>query len=114
MFENLRNSLLVCIAVTGLMTTAANAVSVTNRDDREHKITIVEGEVKVDHVLKPQEVLANLCAKGCVLRLNDSDEEEYELDANDVVSIEDGYLYYEEAETAPGATPPATKEQPRK
>lgn len=110
MAATLRITISACIAVITLLGSAAQAVTVTNRDDREHKITIVEGEAKTDHVLKPQAVLADLCAKGCILRLNDSDEEEYELEANDAVSIEDGYLYYEDADP-PGAAPaPGTKE----
>ena len=82
--------------------TTAGAVSVTNRDDRDHKITIIEGEAKVEHVLKAAEVKEGLCPKGCVLRLNDNDDEEYELEAKDVVTIEDGYLYYEDDAAAPG------------
>ena len=55
---------------------AAVAVSITNRDDKDHKITLVEdeGAVKVDHTLKPNQVLEGVCEKGCVLRLNDSEE----------------------------------------
>jgi hypothetical protein len=30
-----------------------------------------------------------------VIRLNDSENDEYELQSSDVVSIEDGYLYYD-------------------
>ena len=96
-------------AVLLLSSTAVGAVSVTNRDDRDHKITIIEGETKVEHVLKATEVKEGLCPKGCVLRLNDNDDEEYELDAKDVVTIEDGYLYYED-DAAPGGG----KEPPKK
>lgn len=95
---------------------SAAAVSVTNRDDKEHKITIIEddGAKKADLTLKPNQVLENICAKGCVIRLNDSEEDEYELvDGTEIVSIEDGFLYYdqpEETPTTPGPgapTPPA-------
>ncbi len=77
-------------------TGAAGEVSITNRDDKDHKLTIiVEGEAQADHVLKPSQVLEGVCAKGCVIRLNDSENDEYELEGGEVVSIEDGYLYYD-------------------
>ena len=86
---------------------AAGAITVTNRDDKDHKLTIIEGEVKKDHTLKAAAVLENLCTKGCIVRLNDSENDEYELEGTEVVSIEDGYLYYDgpgaSSETAPEA-----------
>ena len=96
-------------------TSIASAASLTNRDEREHKLVIIEGEKKVEHVLKPQQMLDNVCAKGCIVRLNDSDDDEYELEVNDVVSIEDGALYYDspdpsaEQGAAGGQNPPAKK-----
>jgi hypothetical protein len=45
--------------------------------------------------LVPSAALKGICQKGCVIRLNDSDNDEYELKGSDVVSIEDGYLYYD-------------------
>ena len=92
-----------------LATDAALAITVTNRDDKEHKITVIEGEAKKDHALGANAALENICMKGCVVRLNDSENDEYELEGTEVVSIEDGYLYYDGPETpeqAP-ATPPA-------
>lgn len=74
---------------------AADAASITNRDDQEQKLTIVEGESITEHTLKPAQVLENVCMKGCVVRLNDSDEDEYEVEGTDVVSIEEGSLYYD-------------------
>ena len=70
--------------VAGLVATALSAahafavVSITNRDDKDHKLTIVEGETRTEHVLKPTQVLEGICAKGCVIRLNDSENDEYE------------------------------------
>jgi hypothetical protein len=55
----------------------------------------MEGEAKADHVLKPSQVLEGICEKGCVIRLNDSENDEYELEGSEVVSIEEGYLYYD-------------------
>lgn len=95
--------------VAGLVATALSAahavavVSVTNRDDKDHKLTIVEGEKRTDHVLKPTQVLEGVCDKGCVIRLNDSENDEYELEGTEVVSIEEGYLYYDGPEDNQGA-----------
>ena len=91
---------------------SAHAITVTNRDDKEHKLTVIEGEAKKDIPLKAMGVLENLCMKGCVIRLNDSESDEYELEGTEVVSIEDGYLYYDGPET-PTETPPATAPKPQ-
>ena len=92
------------------LATPAAAVSVTNRDDKEHRITVVEedGAKKIEHILKPNQVLENICLKGCIIRLNDSEEDEYELvEGTEVVSIEDGYLYYDQPEDTPATPSPA-------
>jgi hypothetical protein len=82
---------LACLSTASM----AVGVSITNRDDKDHKLTIMEGEAKADHVLKPSQVLEGICEKGCVIRLNDSENDEYELEGSEVVSIEEGYLYYD-------------------
>lgn len=96
----------------------AQAITVTNRDDKEHKLTVIEGEAKTDHALKANAALENVCMKGCVVRLNDSENDEYELEGTEVVSIEDGYLYYDGPETpaeqAPNAAPGAAPATPPK
>lgn len=89
-----------------LWTSTAHAVSVTNRDGRDVKLTVIEGEAKQDHILQPSQELKEVCLKGCVIRLNDSENDEYELEGTEVVSIEEGYLYYDgpdaPAEPVPG------------
>ncbi len=98
------------VGVVGLLSSsiAAHAVSITNRDDQDHKVTIVEGDTKTDHVLKPSQALNGICAKGCTVHLDDDQEEEYQLEADDVVSIEEGSLYYDTPADAPAAPAPAT------
>jgi hypothetical protein len=78
--------------------TAAAAVSITNRDEHDYKVTVIEGDRESEHLLKPAQALSGICAKGCTIRLNGADDEEYELEADDVVSIEDGSLYYDRPE----------------
>ena len=73
----------------------AYASSLTNRDDKDYKVTVIEEKAAKDQVLRPSAALAGICLKGCVVRLNDSDNDEYELQGSDVVSIEDGHLYYD-------------------
>ena len=111
----------LAFAAVSLALSAASsfaAVTITNRDDKEYKLTLIEddGAKKTDHVLKANQILENLCAKGCVVRINDSEEDEYELEGNDQVSIEDGYLYYDTpeppTETQPGAPAPGAPAAP--
>ncbi len=98
------------VGVIGLLlsSTTAHAVSITNRDDQDHKVTIVEGETKTDHVLKPMQVLSGICAKGCTVHLDDDEEEEYQLESEDIVSIEEGGLYYDTPTDTPAGPAPAT------
>ena len=73
----------------------AFSLSITNRDDHDQKVTIIEGASVKEQILKPDITVEGICTKGCVLRLNDSEDDEYEVEGNEVVSIEDGYLYYD-------------------
>lgn len=103
--------------LVGTTLTADAKVSITNRDTKEHKITIVvTGEANKDQVLQPSQVIEQVCDKGCILRLNDSEDDEYQLEAEDVVSIEDGYLYYDNdpPAEAPAAKPDDPKSEPPK
>ena len=104
-------ALLALGASSGL---AMAAVSMVNRDDKDHKLTVIEdgGAKSTDHVLKPSQLLEGVCANGCVVRLNDSEEDEYQLEAGDKVSIEEGYLYYEEPESAPAGSEAGTASKP--
>jgi hypothetical protein len=94
---------------------AAHAVSVTNRDTKDHKISIIAGDNRQEQLLKPGDKLEGLCPSGCLIRLNDSENDEYELEGPEIVSIEDGYLYYDGPEapaTAPAASPTGAPAQP--
>jgi len=74
---------------------SACASSITNRDSKDWKVTVIEGETTKGHVLVPSAALEGICLKGCVVRLNDNEKDEYELKGSEEVSIEDGYLYYD-------------------
>jgi hypothetical protein len=93
------------VAAVVLGAEAAASVSLTNRDDRQHKVTIVEDGQSEDHILAPSAVLEGICPKGCVIRLNDSDDDEYTLDGNESVSIEGGFVYYDGPEVPEQPSP---------
>ena len=95
------------VVVVGLLLSgsAVHAASITNRDEVDRKVTIIEADKKADFVLQPSQALNDVCAKGCTIRLDDGEDDEYMLEADDVVSIEDGSLYYDKADTP--ATPDA-------
>jgi hypothetical protein len=101
----MRKALATSVIGLLLSTTAAHAVSITNRDEREHRVTVIEGEAAAEHVLSPSQTLTGICLKGCTIRVNNSEDDEYRLTANDVVSIEDGTVYYERPD--PSVGPPA-------
>jgi hypothetical protein len=105
---------LTILAALALAAETAGAASLTNRDEREYKITVIEGDSKQDHVLKPSAVLDGICEKGCIVRLNDDHDDEYELEGAEVVSIEDGYLYYDGPDSSIEPGPEAGKATPPK
>ena len=67
------------IGVIGLLAgaVAAHAASITNRDERDHAVTIIEGEAKADHILRPSQTLSDVCLKGCTIRMNRSEDDEW-------------------------------------
>lgn len=99
-----------------LISTAADAASITNRDTKDVKVTISEGETTTEHVVRPSQVLDKVCMSGCIIRLDDGDEDEYEVEAEDIVAIEDGFLYYdgpdEPAVQGGDAMPPPAAPEP--
>jgi hypothetical protein len=84
---------------------AAEAASITNRETKDVKVTITEGETTTEHTIRPMDVLDKVCMSGCTVRLDDSEEDEYEVEAEDVVAIEEGFLYYDgpDAPDRPGS-----------
>jgi hypothetical protein len=85
----------VSLSVALIWSPIAYASSIKNRDSNDHKVSVVEGNATNVHILRPSASLEGVCPKGCVIRLNDSEKDEYELKGSEVVSIEDGYLYYD-------------------
>lgn len=92
-------------AVAVFAATSAQAITLTNRDTSEHKLVVVEGEAQKELILQPAQTLKDVCDNGCVIQLTNG--EEYEFDGTELVSIEDGIMYLEEA--AQGAAEPEEK-----
>ncbi|MFT3730281.1 MAG: hypothetical protein QM780_02490 [Hyphomicrobium sp.] len=78
-----------------LTTSAASAATITNRGDKEVKLTITEDTSVQDEVLPVGKVIGGVCQKSCIIRLSDNASDEYELDGSDSVSVEGGFLYYD-------------------
>lgn len=93
----------VCTIAALLMTSAASAATITNRSDKDVKLTITEGPSRQDEVLPSGKVIDGVCRKGCIIRLNDNSKDEYELQGSESVSVEGGFLYYDSSkiEVAP-------------
>jgi hypothetical protein len=99
----------------GLLTgaVAVHAASITNRDERDRTVTIIEGEAKVDHVLRPSQTLSDVCLKGCTISMDRSEDDAYRLLGGDAVSIEDGTVFYDTPDTSAAPAPsPATSKKP--
>jgi hypothetical protein len=77
------------------MTSAASAATIANRGDNEVKLTITEGSSHQDELLPLGKVIGGVCQKGCIIRLNDDANAEYELEGSESVSVEGGFLYYD-------------------
>lgn len=73
----------------------APAVSIKNRDDTDHKVTILEDGLQTDHVLKKGEFLEGICQNGCNIRIDGDDVNPYVLEGAEVTSIVGGDLYGE-------------------
>jgi hypothetical protein len=107
----------VLLGVVAALATPAFAISLTNRDDRAYKVQIIEGESKSEQALAPGGVLEGVCLAGCIIRLDDNETEEYELEGPEVVSIESGDLYYDGPDSpaeSPQTSEPARPSAPKK
>lgn len=99
-------AMLAGLAVVSLSDRPAVAATITNRDAKEHKLTIMAGPRSEARVLKPGEAMRDVCPKGCIVRLGDTREGDFEIEGADAVAIEDGLLYYESSDTvAPPQVP---------
>lgn len=90
-----------------LSASAVQAATITNRDDKDHLVTVVEGSTPKDHVLKPNAVLRGICETGCLIRLGASRDDPFELTGSENTSIEEGELYDDEVDVSSDPDPGA-------
>jgi hypothetical protein len=104
------------LSVSAAHVSVALGASISNRDERDYTVTIIEGEAKADHALKPAQTLSDVCLKGCTMRLNGSEDDAYALVGSDAVSIEDGTVFYDRPEASPdaAAAPAAARKRPKR
>ena len=100
-----------CTIAALLMTSAAAAATITNRSDTEVRLSITEGSSRQTKVLPAGKVIDGVCQKGCIIRLNDDANDEYELEGSESVSVEGGFLYYDSPEKE-GAPPSGSTSGP--
>lgn len=95
----------VCAIATLLTTSVAAAATISNPGDKEIKLTITEDSSRKDEVLPAGKVIDGVCQKGCIIRLNDSSKDEYELEGSESVSVEEGFLYYDSPDSRAAPRP---------
>jgi hypothetical protein len=83
-----------------LITSAAQAATITHRSGQPTKVLVIEGAERQEKILSPGQVLDGVCQQGCIIRLNDSSSSEYELKSSESVSVEEGFLYYDDVKSA--------------
>ncbi len=95
-----------CVASLALaatfVCTPAKAVTLTNLDTKTHAVEVRTKSARRSHQLPPTETLSRFCEDGCIIRLNDSSDDDYILEGTERISIEGGLVYYdgEEADLA--------------
>ncbi len=69
----------------------AKAATITNNEASDQKITVLQGDASELVEFAPGQRIEGVCSSSCTLRLGNGDE--FELEPEDVVSIEDGSLF---------------------
>jgi len=101
------------IGASVLWLSAAQATTLINRDGSVHNLRIVEGAQERTIKAEPLQQFDDLCASSCRLYFDD-DPEAYEIAAGDIVSIEDGQLFFEDPDTRQSPAGEAGAETPEK
>lgn len=81
----------------------ANAIELTNYDEDDKTITIVEAGVASEAVIKAGASAKDICMSGCILQLGADPENQFEFKGNETVSIEGNVVYDDTPEA--GDTP---------
>jgi hypothetical protein len=82
-------------AASMLISGQALALTITNNDTANQRITIIEGDNASELMLQPGQVGEQICRSGCVILMQNGDE--YDFEGMEVVVIEGEALFLEEA-----------------
>ena len=85
----------LAVAPLALWMCSAFAITLTNRDNSDQTLILTEGDKRNERTIKAGEQL-QLCDKGCVIRLPDG--EDYEFDGPETVSLQEGLLFLDNPE----------------
>jgi hypothetical protein len=90
--DDMNKFFFAAVATTGLLFGgAAIAANLTNYDEAEQTVVIVENGTETSVSVGPEKTVEDICNSGCTIRL--SNGAEYELNGNEIASIEQEQLY---------------------
>lgn len=92
----------VCLALAlggAFVSTSAFAASITNLDNIDRTIVIVEGEEKKDLTLKPNETVDDFCVAPCEIGMP-GDDGTFEIAEKEQIVIEDGQFFLEQGDSS--------------
>ena len=88
LFLALSGALFFALAVM----TSVEALTITNRGIATQELTIDDGDAIQSLVLQPQQTADKVCEKGCMIRLPNGDEADFE--GTELVEFdEDGFIF---------------------
>ncbi len=82
----------------------AAALALFNRDAVAARVTVIRGADRTTHTVAPGATITDICARGCILKLEDGSE--WLLDGSERVSIERSLVYYDGPERPPAPVAP--------
>jgi len=102
------NRILASVLALFFSVVTAHAIELTNYDEDDKTITIIEGGEAAQAVIKAGSTVKDICIAGCVLQLGESDENQFEFKGNEIVSIEGNVVYDDSPESENSETDPDT------
>ena len=79
----------------------AQSANIGNKDGDSYKVTIDEGSKRATHEIAAGGQLNDVCQQGCIVILDGVDDGTYRLpEGNEIVTIEEGVLFYDGAVAA--------------
>ncbi len=82
------------LAPLAIWPASVSAITLTNHDTADWKLIVIEGDKQSERLIKAGEKL-ELCEKSCVIRIPGG--EDYDFDGAELVSLEEGLLFLDDA-----------------